>query len=556
MLPVPQGPVQVVQHTACLRRVLSLPRRNWSEDEAAALAAELTSLLRTPTGTMQLRPIQAVALAEIGTYGGAFLPIRVGGGKTLVSLLAAYVVDAKRPLLVLPAKLIAKTRRAFAELSRHWKLPPIRIESYELLGRVQAADLLDRYQPDLIILDEAHRAKNPRAAVTRRLFRYLSKHTARLVAMTGTMMRRSLHDFAHILRRALGEENAPVPKTHNETEEWAAAIDDIKGDRQVGVGALRRLLDDGEDPSVENARHGFRRRLVSTPGVVATDERFEGASLSITAVRPPPSAAINRALFNLRATWTLPNGQPLALGVDVWRHALEMALAFYYVWDPPPPKDWLTARKEWCAVARKILGSNRRALDSELQVANAVDDGHYPYAVPALEAWREVRDTFRPKNVPVWFDDSVINYCAEWARKPGLIWCGHVAFATRLSEVAGIPYYGAKGLDAKGRPIPEFGEPGCGEGAAVVSVKANNEGRNLQMWCRNLIVGPPSSGLEWEQILGRTHRDGQPADEVEVDVLVTCDEHVEDTEKAISNAGCIEAMQGQAQKLRYADVTI
>lgn len=39
-------------------------------------------MLKTPRGTMRLRPIQAIALAEIGMYGGLFGPIPVGEGKT------------------------------------------------------------------------------------------------------------------------------------------------------------------------------------------------------------------------------------------------------------------------------------------------------------------------------------------------------------------------------------------------------------------------------------------------------------------------------------------
>lgn len=477
-------PGHAVQMTACLRRVLSLPRREWSDEYAAELAHDLTQLLKTPHGMMTLRPIQAVALADIGTVGGAFLPIRVGGGKTLVSLLTPYVLDAERPLLVLPAKLIEKTKRAQFELRPHWCIPHnrIRMESYELLGRPQAAELLEEYRPDVIVLDEAHRAKSKSAAVTRRLMRYLGQHPeTRLVAMTGTMTRRSLHDFAHILRRCLGAENAPVPRDYRETEEWAAALDEIKCERAVGLGALVRLLDDGEEVSLDTVRRGFRRRLVSTPGVVATDERFEGASLSITAVRPLVTDSVKRALHRLRSAWLLPDESPLSTGLDVWRHAQEIGLGFYYVWDPPPPRPWLEARKEWCAASRKILGNNRRALDSEAQVANAVDAGHYPHAVDALERWRAVRDTYKPNTVPQWMDDSVLNYCAKWAKQgPGIIWAGHRAFGQRLSRETGLPFYSAKGCDARGRPIPEVPDPACGEGAIIASIKSNSEGRNLQ----------------------------------------------------------------------------
>src|SRR5262245_46563659 len=104
-------PLHVVQRTACLRRVLELPRRSWSDSGAKDLAERLTALLKTSGGTMTLRPVQAIALYEAYRCHGAFLPIRVGGGKTLISLLLPHVLEASRPLLLLPAKLIEKTRR-------------------------------------------------------------------------------------------------------------------------------------------------------------------------------------------------------------------------------------------------------------------------------------------------------------------------------------------------------------------------------------------------------------------------------------------------------------
>src|SRR5262249_5979601 len=138
-------------------------------------ARELTLVLRRPGGTMWLRRVQGQALLEAATVG-LFAPIPVGEGKTLVSLLIPYVTDSKRPLLLLPAKLIDKTRRAIHELSRHWLIPDIRIMSYEILGRPQSENALEGYRPDCIPCDEAHRLKNKRAAVTRRVMRYLERH--------------------------------------------------------------------------------------------------------------------------------------------------------------------------------------------------------------------------------------------------------------------------------------------------------------------------------------------------------------------------------------------
>ncbi len=92
-----------------LARILALPRR--THTDLAALATELTALLKQPAGNMSLRHIQALALYDIGTVNGGFLPIGVGEGKTLISLLAPFVLNAAKPILLLPAGLQEKTQR-------------------------------------------------------------------------------------------------------------------------------------------------------------------------------------------------------------------------------------------------------------------------------------------------------------------------------------------------------------------------------------------------------------------------------------------------------------
>ncbi len=132
-----------VRRTLELERILALPRREPTAN--AELVEGLTAVLKTPQGTQTLREVQALALHDIGVHRGGFLPVGVGEGKTLISLLAPYVLDAKRPLLLLPASLIEKTERERKLLSRHWRIHrDIRLVSYEMLGREQYANELER----------------------------------------------------------------------------------------------------------------------------------------------------------------------------------------------------------------------------------------------------------------------------------------------------------------------------------------------------------------------------------------------------------------------------
>jgi hypothetical protein len=349
---------QFVAHTKDVDRILALPRRIPHADEAFRLS--LSELLRTPTGTMQFRPLQALALSEIWQCGGGFLPLDVGEGKTLISLLSAYVLEARTPLLLLPAHLIQKTARDRDELSAHWRIPNnIRLMSYQMLGTVQAAAELDVYEPDLIIADESQKLKNRDAAVTRRVERYMLRHpSTRFVAMTGTIMRKSLRDFAHILRWCL-KDKAPVPLRDDEVDEWAGALDETLDEfSRTQPGALLKFADTRTGDDVLDARRGFRNRLRETPGVVCSAEGGTSveASIKISAVRYDVSPVTEEHFRKLRGDetdrlnypgWVTPDGWDLEQPVDVWRHAKELALGFHSIWDPRPPTWWSEPRSAW-----------------------------------------------------------------------------------------------------------------------------------------------------------------------------------------------------------------
>lgn len=543
-----------------LRRIERLPRRSWFE-HADTLADELTALLKTPQGTMRLRPIQAVALAEIGTVGGLFGPLRVGAGKTLITLLAPVVAFAERPLLLIPAALHGKTNRDRLMLADHWLLPAeIAVASYEWLGRVQAAGALEDYSPDLIIADEVHRLKNKRAAVTRRVKRYMSNRPdTGFVGMSGTITKRSIKDFAHILHWTHAPADAPVPRWHGDLELWSDALDERKGQtRRADPGALRVLCDEDEDRLWDHeprraARQAFRRRLVETPGVVATHETPIDASIRVRGVTPKTvSSDIEQAFADLRYRWITPDGWPIADALSMFRHARELALGFFYVWNPRPPADWLEARKAWCAYVRRRLRYSKR-LDSELQIRNSVEREKPADGLALLRDWIEVRDTFEPNTEPRWIDESIVEFCAAWAkRNRGIVWTEHTCFGERLGRVGRLSYYGRQGRDEAGRPIESHREGS----PLVASIQSNSTGRNLQAWSKNLITSMPANGLQTEQLFGRTHRDGQTADEVVFDVLVTCAEHVGSFWQAVRDSTFVQDSTGSPQKILVADIDI
>lgn len=551
-----------IRHTPELSRILALPRRK-PEDFPDEYIDRLTELLRTPTGTMRLRPAQALLLHDIGVYGGGFCMADVGQGKTIPSLLAPYVLDAKRPLLVLRASLIKKTEEERAELVKHWRIPDnIVLYSYEMLGRVQAFQFLETYQPDLIVADETQWLKNRRAAVTRRVDRYMKDHPeTKFVALSATPMRKSIMNFAHILRWCL-KTNAPIPRTIEECEEWALAIDEkVADEARFHPGALLKLCsseDEGENDTVR-ARRGFQRRLLETPGVVSVIGAGEvvKAEVRIRAITYDVEPITEHNFRKLRGDpknrqdfpgWLTPDDWPLSQPVDVWRHARELALGLFYKWDPRPPRDWLNARRDWAAFVREVL-SRSRTLDSELQVAQACDAGRLDDE--ALRKWRAIRDTFKPNTVAVWCDDSALEVCLEWMRRPGLVWTEHSLFAERLAAVSGCKYYGARGFSADG----EFINHADPTKSVIASFDANREGRNLQeKWHRCLFTSLTEGADALQQAIGRFHRPGQRSAHVEVDVLLGCIEHANAWRKALAAAQAIKDTTGANSKLLTAKI--
>jgi hypothetical protein len=510
-----------VDRSGELRRIAALPRRTLPPEGSEQLSGAL--------GRGTLRPVQAQALAELHLCRGLLAPISVGAGKTLISYLSPEVVGSKRPLLIVPAKLRGKTYRDFDRYSEDWHTSnPPAVVSYELLSR--RGDWLETYQPDLIIADEAHRLKNIHAACTRRVGRYMSKHPSTIfVALSGTLTSRSLSDFAHIAEWCLGLA-APVPLDRYELESWCQALDEEGqwSDCRRPPGALLEL-----GPG-DNPRDIYRRRLIETPGVVASQGQGCPASILISPWGVKPPVKIQEALKLLRRKWELPDGQQIISAADLWRHAREISLGFWYRWDPlPPPLEWLEIRREWCAYVREVL-SRSRTLDTEGDVLRAHPD--------RATDWLAVRGTYTPRTVPEWITTDVLDAVDL---NDGIIWVEHRIVGEYLDRR--YPYYGEMG---RGRA----GDIDDARGPVCASIAACSEGRNLQRYGKNLLLSVPTTGDRWEQLLGRTHREGQTADTVEVEVYLGCAESRDGFRQAVSDATYQSELTGEVRKLLIADL--
>ena len=524
-----------------LRRILDMPLRD-PLPLAAQLVDYMTAWLKTPAGTMKLRPLQALGLVEAHDLQGMLGLLPVGEGKTLLSFLLPLVLGAARPVLVVPASLEEKTRLEFAELCEHWQHAPMHVTSYELISR--RPKLLDELAPDLLVCDEVHGLKDPKSAATKRVWRYIRKcatehRRLRFVGLSGTIAARSFQDWWHIQQWALPPAVQPLPYSYPIMLSWCEALDEKLSTRRP-VGALAELSP--ADPTPAGVRAAFGERLRQTPGVISSKGGEVAASIQVQVLQQS-IPIIDEHVTTLRRTWATP-AEEFTEAADMWRHAREMANGFYYRWRVPAPEPWLDARREFNAYVRQVLKGSR-TFDTMGQVKEAHADA------PPVSAWAAIEHTFEPETVPVWFTDDVLEAAAAWAKHTGgLVWVEHTAVGERLAECFGVPYFGEQGRSRTGRSILHH------EGAAAVSQKAVSKGFNLQHgWHQNLLLNVTPAGWRYEQLFGRTHRQGQPHDTVYFTVVVTVAEQLAGFRQAQSDALYEQQTTGQQQKLCLADVT-
>lgn len=520
------------------KRIWNLPIRR--PRDLQSLAQDLTRAFRTPNGTMTLRPTQAQLILEAYDQGGAYAAMPVGSGKTLASFLLPAFFQCQRPLLIIPAKMKPQAQADLERYRQHFRLPDVRVMSYEYLSQPDNQEALLYLAPDLIILDEAHKFRNIGAARSRRFFGFLDRIQTRIVPMSGSVTRRRLKDFMHFLWYALPDGKAPVPYDPYTASMWGLALDSgVNAFERARPGPLLKLADRFGVPKdltdLDRARQGFGARLASTPGVVIATEASTDAPLIIRSRPLTVPRSVDLALKTLRDTWVAPNGDELDSKLMLWASARELAQGFYSVWVPDAPEPWMRARKQWHKFVRKTIERCEPGLDSPFWVAKKYAE--HPWHVD----WVNVRDTFEPNPVAIWVDDFLLKDAAKWLHETrGIAWVDRVDVGERLAKMAGVRYYGA-GKDNATAVLNA-------SGPIVCSTRAQGEGRNMQRYNNNLLVSCPSSADDWNQIVGRTWRSGQTRT-VLVDVYQHCQELVDSLLTAKADAEYIAGTLGQDQCL-------
>jgi hypothetical protein len=605
-----EGRARPVEESDDLHRIMDLPRRAIpSEEEQARMAAHMTAKLRRDRapGTCDcarlrpevvargqnpcltdFRPTQGWYLYELAHLGGAVGLIEVGGGKTALDIFAAMVVpDVKLAVLLISPSAVEQFLHDYKCWSQHFNVPNLaggpgpffpdrpvlEIFPYSQLQQQKNATWLKDRNPDLLIGDEAQMLKDRKSTRTGRFLRFFadSEQEKGFCCHSGSFTTREIQDCAHLLALSL-REGSPFPLDPSTVDMWGDTLNP-SNPFPTDPGALRRLCQG--DETIFQAVH---KRLVETPGVIATRGVSVTAKLRIKALPVELPAALDLMLREVRAEEKRPDGEVLLDQLEVAACLSQLSCGFYYYWAYPrgEPRElideWFDRRQEYNKEVRVRLMRREDQMDSPGLLQDAAVRWHEGYEwtdengklyregprskngpLPTWdsehwEEWARVRDLVVPEPRVEWVDDFLAQAAADWARRePGVVWYLFAPFGAKVEELSGLVRHGG-GDEASAAIRQEKGDR-----SIVASIKAHHKEKNLQSFYRNLVANPPADGGIWEQLLGRSHRYGQPRDEVETYVFRHAAEHRAALDTARNFARYAQALTGNVQRLLLAE---
>lgn len=440
---------------------------------------------------------------------------------------------------------------------------------YSYLSTKDAPELLEEISADCVLLDEAHNLKSRRAARTRRMLDWIAERKPKLVgSLSGTLTSKSLMDYHHLARVCLGE-RSPMPLSNQMAGEWSMVVD-------AGAPPTSVLHGNPIEPLVRWACHhfpdlakeqvdvsGFRRayqlRFLTTPGVIATGDQEIGVSL-VLQNRPVPAyekahdyERLKKLIQDVDTLWVTPNGDEIDYAIHLFKWLYELHSGCYNELTWPTPADLAqrrgiaeTAAEDLLARAKAhhslhqiyskelrtyLLNGPSPGVDTPMLVAAELERHPRSPRLPAKlrDKWAEMRAadfTGRPER-----DSRAIRVCdykiMEAMRRVrlwdggGIVWVHHIEIGQWAYEM-----FRADGIDALHCPAGDEAnraicDPANKDKIVIASMSAHGTGKNLQHFQRQLFLQWPRSAVTAEQTIGRTHRNGQEADELVVEMMLT-----------------------------------
>lgn len=489
------------------------------------------------------------------------------------------------------------------------------VVSYSLLSRQDGAELMNAIEPDLVIGDEIHRIASANPSARGRRFKEIVKRfSPDIVGLSGTITTKSPRDYHFLVTNALRERSF-IPRPVMLADEWAKIIDSNASNinqfdpsQRPQTGDLNTVVEwAGKHFPNETFKRdlvGFRNahsaRMRTCPGVITSNGKdLVGSSLLISNVKiskqekeaSPGWDRLKDLVKNLIDRWVAPNGDELEYAMHIWRFRYELEGIGGYndlSWplvekiaerrriSVPEAQEYLTRsqyhhrlHQEYSKKLRDWI--KRRAktgLDTPMLIgADMYRNGAANVGKELFEAWKITKEAEFPEIVER--DESFVRVCdfrikkiVTWAEawykeNPGqgaVIWFDNRGVGAWLRDAfkeAGLPYVYCP-ADTAGRK--NISDETKKDHFALATFNAFSEGLNIQhMHYAAFYSQWPRSAKIAEQSIGRLHRPGQKADEVQIYQSI-CSEF-----DSVLFAACLndaayahQSVEGR-QKLMYAD---
>jgi hypothetical protein len=348
---------------------------------------------------------------------------------------------------------------------------------------------------------------------------------------------------------------------------------------------------------VPGFRKAYQIRLTSTPGMVSTGDAEIGVSLTLSnepVLKYKDHAdwpSLQDLVRRVTELWLTPSGDEIEHGFQRWRYLYELTAGFYYRQRWPEIEE--LARRgvsvdeaaEYLAIAMEhherrqefakalrgwIQYRGRPGLDTPLLItSNMAQHGDRDVGEALYGLWRAMKDLEfegMPRRIsePVRVCDYKIQHCVGVAermlrsskgRLGGLIWFHHDEPGRWMAdalEAAGIPSLWCPSESVRSGMNDAIANPDNARRIVVASMGGHGTGKNLQHYQQQAFLQFPRQATLLEQVLGRTHRNGQQADELCAVTVNTIDFDHQNLWACLIEALYVHQTTGTRQKAIYA----